>query len=334
VNREPLARAERNYAAATKEFQENQKIPVVTPQGTFYLPPQSAERFFATQAQQKGAGERTAAQVAGREQVAKETNQNKAEIAAAQQFGANWRAELAKQAKEDVASMQQGKSGKPVPGTVGGNLTWGQFIPNKGWVNPETQEPIPNFEPPPNYAEVAPQLRAVTVMGPGAVPTVENMARFNAQGGQAESGGGQYGASAAQGGAIQRSATNLKAEIEDRRDKIGNVGAIIKSAFLGTPLADPEQAFIATRLASFAALNPRLHGFRGQQALDEFIKIIGGIPKNVDALLRSIDAISETAGEVSYNPFTGGAGGAGGQTGAPPQGAKVIKYDKQGNRTK
>ena len=52
------------------------------------------------------------------------------------------------------------------------------------------------------------------------------------------------------------------------------------------------------QIASFAALQPTLHGFRGQQALAQFEKIIGGVPKNPDALEAAIKAIQGTAGII------------------------------------
>jgi hypothetical protein len=46
------------------------------------------------------------------------------------------------------------KQAPPKVGTVNGKPAWGTLTPN-GWVDPETQQPIPNFIPPPNYAQVS-----------------------------------------------------------------------------------------------------------------------------------------------------------------------------------
>ena len=46
------------------------------------------------------------------------------------------------------------KQAQPKVGTVNGKPAWGTLTPN-GWVDPQTQQPIPNFIPPPNYAQVA-----------------------------------------------------------------------------------------------------------------------------------------------------------------------------------
>jgi hypothetical protein len=103
---------------------------------------------------------------------------------------------------------------------------------------------------------------------------------------------------AEQGQIIVSAGNDLKADIDANRDKLGNISAIVNSAFMGTPLSDPTSARIAAKLASYAALNPRLHGFRGSQALAEFKSLVGGIPNNPDAMKAAIDGIASTAGAV------------------------------------
>ncbi len=110
---------------------------------------------------------------------------------------------------------------------------------------------------------------------------------------------------ASQASVIDRASDGLIKTIEAHKEKIGNVEAILKSAFLNTPLADKELSGVATEIASYAALQPAMHGFKGQDALHEFMKIIGGIPKDADALIASIRAIQKTAGYV--NPRIGQA---------------------------
>lgn len=101
-----------------------------------------------------------------------------------------------------------------------------------------------------------------------------------------------------QGGAIIEAGNALKSEIDKHGDKIGNLGSYWKQYTNGTPIADPEVSGLMARIASYAALQPALHGFRGQQALAQFEKIIGGVPKNPEALKSAIDAIDDTAGIV------------------------------------
>lgn len=128
-----------------------------------------------------------------------------------------------------------------------------------------------------------------------------------------------------QGEAIMEVGDNLIKTINDNRQNIGNVDAIIKSAFLGTPLADARASRIASELASYAALQPALHGFRGQDALNEFMKIIGGLPKDADALIEAIRGIRGTASVVAAHGKLRTYGGGDGGPVVPPQGASKLK---------
>ena len=109
---------------------------------------------------------------------------------------------------------------------------------------------------------------------------------------------------------INNAGSELINQIEQHKDKFGNVQAILNSAFLNTPVADPESARLAAQLASFAALQPQLHGFRGQNALNEFEKMIGGLPKNPEALVSSIQGIMKTAGVVASPGASSSAAGS------------------------
>jgi hypothetical protein len=61
-----------------------------------------------------------------------------------------------------------------------------------------------------------------------------------------------------------------------------------------------------------------MHGFRGTDALREFEKLIGGVPKNPDALIASIEAIKKTAGYFNPNaPAVSNAPPGGGPAGKP-----------------
>jgi len=118
---------------------------------------------------------------------------------------------------------------------------------------------------------------------------------------------------------VSRAADGLIKTIQANKDAVGDVNAIIQSAFLGTPLADKRLSGIATEIASFAALQPALHGFRGQDALREFIKFIGGVPKDADALIASIQAIKKTAGYFTPPKKTPNAPGGNELTPAAPK---------------
>jgi hypothetical protein len=49
------------------------------------------------------------------------------------------------------------------------------------------------------------------------------------------------------------------------------------------------------KIASFAALQPALHGMRSHDAMREFEAMIGGIPKNPESLKSAIDGLVESA---------------------------------------
>jgi hypothetical protein len=100
---------------------------------------------------------------------------------------------------------------------------------------------------------------------------------------------------AAQGKAIIESANHLKNQIDDNKELFGNLGSYWNQAVNGTPISNPKAAKMMSELQSFAALQPALHGFRSHDAMREFTRLIGGIPKNPEALKASIDGLVESA---------------------------------------
>jgi hypothetical protein len=98
---------------------------------------------------------------------------------------------------------------------------------------------------------------------------------------------------------IKTAGDQLIASIEQNRDKLGNVGSYWSQATNGTPISDPTVSGLMAQIASFAALQPTLHGFRSEAALKGFEHIIGGVPKNPDALEAAIKAIQGTAGIIA-----------------------------------
>lgn len=96
---------------------------------------------------------------------------------------------------------------------------------------------------------------------------------------------------AAQGRAIQSSASELIRYIQQNRDLFGpTMGRYAHlQDWLGT--LPPEAAGALTRLLSFDALQPYLHRFRGTNALEEFENAIGGMPRNPDGLIAGIKGV-------------------------------------------
>lgn len=127
---------------------------------------------------------------------------------------------------------------------------------------------------------------------------------------------GQTESRDAQAAVVNRAADNLISDIQKNKSKLGNMEAIVHSALLNTPWADPETSELRAEIASFAALNPAMHGFRGASALAQFEKIIGGIPNNPDAMIAALRGIQKTtqafkapaAGETAAPSQTGGGG--------------------------
>lgn len=160
----------------------------------------------------------------------------------------------------------------------------------------------------PNYGMMMLPTKIATFIGPDGVPRDylwdQETKTYDKPLGLSAS--NAYGHEAAQAGVVTRAGEDLIQSIEANKQLMGNPQAIIQSAILGTPWADPATAGLRAQIATFAALQPSMHGFRGQQALNEFEKIIGGIPKNPDALIASIRAIEKTAGAVNPGLNQGG----------------------------
>ena len=208
------------------------------------------------------------------------------------------------------------KENKAVAGTVGGSPAWGVQT-EKGWVDPQTGASLPGFKPPPNYAEQPPpEFSPVVVIGSDGTPQTlgfnkrtNQVSAPNIQGGGTMLAPGQVGAQQYQATVIENAGSNLLNDIKANKGKLGNVGAIINSAFLGTPLSKPDESRLAAEIASFAALQPRLHGFRGQEAMREFEKMMGGLPNNPDSLAEAINGMLKTAGAVQGRVGDKAAGG-------------------------
>jgi hypothetical protein len=248
----------------------------MTINGTQYTVPQKdAEKLIGTSLQQKGAGERTTATVAGREAVA-ETNAGKAHYT-----------------DLDI-------NGKKAPGKVDaqGNLLMVDGTPApKGTTEYKA----------PTYAEVM-GGRLTNIMVDG-VPT---QVQLQPQGGVkviGEAGTGQLASRIGQAKIVQSAGDQLIKDIKANKDKMGNMQAMVSAAVLGTPWADPETQQLYSEIGSYIALHPAMHGFRGTNALDHFSKLIGGIPNNPDAMIAGIEGLSKMASIFTEPSETKGGGG-------------------------
>ena len=138
-----------------------------------------------------------------------------------------------------------------------------------------------------------------------------------------------------QGKAILESAQDLKGFIDKNPAVFGNLGSYWKQFTNNTPISDPAASKAMTKLASFAALQPALHGMRSHQAMQEFEKMIGGIPKNGESLKAAIDGITESAAQPMIDVATPHHGAQPQSVGAPPERPASVpagyNWNPQGN---
>lgn len=234
--------------------------------------------------------------------------------------------------KELVASTQQTKA----EGVAASALARFKAVPHFQRVTikaPDGSDQIVDFDPntkrvepigmaPDQWYQVYAKTKTIQKLGDDSLPHIYSL---NLQTGQFDidqgvSVSGAYGHEMLQAGAVGRAAMPLIYTIQANKDKFGDIQSILNSAFLGTPLSDPASQELASQIKSFAALNPSMHGFRGTNALNEFEKLLGGLPNNPDALVQGILGIVKTAGAINPALKTG--------TTAQPQARPV--FDKSG----
>lgn len=184
---------------------------------------------------------------------------------------------------EEMNPGQWTKVGEAPPRTEQGN-----YVPindeagnTTGWVNPKSHTVIKASEIPGMTGE---QGAAPSGSIP-AKPTGQTRSRMD----QAE--------------VVTRAGGSLIEDIQKHRDSLGTLSTWVAKYGIDTPIGDPELAGLQAELASFAALQPAMHGFRGSNAMDTFQKIIGELQKNPDATIASIQGILKVAG--AFNPTKG-----------------------------
>lgn len=251
---------------------------------------------------------------ASQEKRLQETIQGKKDVTQAQILG-----------RQDIAKMEDDNklalaAGKPAPHiTILGDDNRAHIMER----DPQTGKySIDRGVAPPTYGQIAPSLKTIDVLDPDTgLPTVETL------GGQklGVSATGAFGHEAAQAGAVQRAGTDLISDIKANKDKLGQISTWVEKYGLNTPIADPTLAKLQAELGTFAALQPAMHGFRGGNALDTFEKIIGGLQKNPDATIASIEGILKTSSEITGQSRNKPAGG--GNSGGTPWVQKNSKGD-------
>lgn len=136
---------------------------------------------------------------------------------------------------------------------------------------------------------------------------------------------GAYGHEVAQAGAVQRSGERLISDIKAHANDLGTLQTWVEKYGLNTPIADPELARLQAELATFSALQPAMHGFRSRSAMEAFDAIIGGLQKNPEATIASIEGILQTAGNIRGVQGTPKRGAANPTAPQNPSGA-ILKF--------
>jgi hypothetical protein len=313
---QPEERAEAKYGAATKEYEQR-----VGEQERGKAAQSEAELKAA---QAKAYGERGPTAI----EVANIRGANQQAVADTNVGGRKDVATINADAKRDTTGGKakyatlQTPDGKAIPGKIDAQ---GNLLDAEG--NPAPKGTVEYHAP--SYGETV-GGRIISMIDPDTdLPTDYQVGAGGHLNRLGVSGTGIQAGREAQAGTVERAGENLIQTLTAHREKVGNVGAIIQSAFLGTPLADPELAGVATELGSFAALQPALHGFRGQRAMEEFQRLIGGVPKNVDALIASIKSIERIAGAVAPPVQQGGGNQGGGNAGGPPKAKPGMKVQSR-----
>ncbi len=229
-----------------------------------------------------------------KEGIASEGNQTKISVE-----------QLKAEAQEAVAA------GKPQPHII--SMQGG--VPHVMERDPQTKDySIDRGIAPPNYAQMLPQVlqsKTTELLGDEGV---QHRFQYNPKTGRYDQdmGANPTGSSAHQifqASAIENLAPQLIADINNNRQILGSLPSYYKEWSSGTPVADPKAAQLMTELMSFAAMQPALHAFRSTSAMESFEKMIGGLAKNPDATIATINGLLKTPEAFTNLPKKAGAQG-------------------------
>lgn len=196
--------------------------------------------------------------------------------------------------KSEAAAAAQ--SGKPQPHII--SMQHG--TPHVMERDPATKEySIDRGIAPATYAQVLPQMlqsKTTELLGDEGV---QHRFQYNPKTGRYDQDmganpTGQAAHQIFQGAAIEKLAPQIVEDINSNRKILGSLPSYYKEWTSGTPVADPAAAQLMTELMSFAAMQPALHAFRSTSALDAFEKMIGGLAKNPDATIATINGLLKT----------------------------------------
>ena len=174
---------------------------------------------------------------------------------------------------------------------------------------------------PPNYAQVMPQnlgTKTTTILGPD---NIQHRMQYNPETGRYDIDMGVDPTGAAghqifQAAAIENLAPQVIADINANRAILGNLSSYYKQWLAGTPVADPKAAQMMSELMSLAAMQPALHAFRSTNAMESFEKMIGGLAKDPDATIATINGLMKTP--QAFTNLVHGKGNTPAQNNTPP----------------
>ena len=182
---------------------------------------------------------------------------------------------------------------------------------------------------PPNYAQVLPQTletKTTELLGPDGVQHRyqynDATRKYDIDMGPAPT--GQAGHQIFQAAAIEKLGPQIIADINANREILGNLSSYYKQWLSGTPVGDPKAGELMAELMSFAATQPALHAFRSTNAMEAFEKMVGGLAKNPDAIIASINGMMKLPQTFTNLPQRGGSQ-KGGNT--PPAGGPLSVKD-------
>ncbi len=167
---------------------------------------------------------------------------------------------------------------------------------------------------PPSYAQAILPTKTITTQDKDSIPQVMS---WNAKTGrydvpQGTGASGAYPHQMEQAGAIGRAANSLIESIKNNgkeldKAKLGDWSTWVKKYGLDTPFGDPTLARIQAEYKSFADLNPALHGYRSAESAHSFEQLVGGLQKNPNAAIASIQGLVDT-GAHAINPNVSATG--------------------------
>jgi hypothetical protein len=200
--------------------------------------------------------------------------------------------------KMSVAELQQAArdaaaAGKPQPHII----TMQGDRPHVMERDPQTKAyTIDRGIAPPNYAQVLPEMLATKTTEMLGPDNIQHRYQFNPEThafdidmGAAPT--GQAAHQIFQGAAIEQLGPQVIKDIQDNRKILGNISSYYKQWLAGTPVSDPNAARLMTELMSFAATQPALHAFRSTNAMEAFEKMVGGLAKDPDSTIASIQGL-------------------------------------------